>query len=91
MGNALAEAMAQGLPCIVNDLPVMHEVAGWHAERAARFATTEPAQIGRAIEELLRDETGRSKLSEAAWHRASEVFSPRRVVDRYLAALEVVP
>ncbi len=88
MGNALAEAMAAGLPCVINDLPVMHEVAGGPAEHAARFAATSAEEIGRAIDGLLRDETDRQLLSNAAWRRASEVFSPRRVIDRYLAALE---
>jgi glycosyltransferase involved in cell wall biosynthesis len=88
MGNALAEAMAAGLPCVVNDLPVMHEVAGGQAEHAAAFAATRPEDLGRAIDGLLRNDAERRRLSDAAWRRASEVFSPRRVIDRYLAALE---
>ena len=89
MGNALAEAMAHGLPCVVNDLPVMREVAGAPADGAARVVATDPTQISGGIEELLEDADERRRLSEAAWRRAREIFAPRRVVNRYLKVLKL--
>jgi glycosyltransferase involved in cell wall biosynthesis len=89
MGIALAEAMAAGLPCVVNDLPVMREVGGDATEHAAWFVPADPTAISRVIDGLLRDEVERGRLSAGGWRRAREAFAPRRTVDRYLHALGV--
>jgi glycosyltransferase involved in cell wall biosynthesis len=90
MGNALAEAMAHGLPCLVNDLPVMREVAGKDGD-SVRFTQSLPSLVERGIEELLGDAPKRQRLSEAAWRRARDAFAPGRVVRAYLSALQFQP
>jgi glycosyltransferase involved in cell wall biosynthesis len=89
MGNALAEALAHGLPCVVNDLPVLREVAGIEG-RAARFTQSTPSLVDREIEDLLGDAGERRRLSEAAWRRAGEIFAPERAVRSYLSALKIL-
>jgi glycosyltransferase involved in cell wall biosynthesis len=88
MGNALAEALAHGLPCVVSDLPVMREVAGEPPACAALLTSPQPGRVAEAIDDLLRDVEARRWLSDAARQRAGSVFSPRRVVDRYWACLQ---
>jgi glycosyltransferase involved in cell wall biosynthesis len=89
MGNALAEALAQGLPAVVNDLGVMREVGGDGEECAVRFTPAEPVTAAADLDAVLRDVAERAMLSERAFARASSWFAPRRVVERYLALLEV--
>ena len=91
MGNALAEALARGLPCVVNDLPVMRELVGEPPARAALLTVAEPAPVAEAIAGLLGDEAARRRLSDAARQRAGSACSPRRVVDRYLSCLQGQP
>ena len=88
MGSALAEAMARGLPCIANELPVMREVVGDGPLSAALIVAPDPRSVCEAIDHLLRDTAERRRLSEAAWRRAVEVFSPERIVRCYLSSLE---
>lgn len=88
MGSALAEALAAGLPCVVNELPVLREVAG-DVDAAARFAPADPDALAAAIETLLHDETERGRLSQRAWRRAHDTFSPRRVVHHYRTAMNL--
>lgn len=89
MGNALAEALAQGLPAVVNDLGVMREVGGEGEDCAVRFTRAEPVAAAADLDAVLRDVTERATLSDRAFARARSGFAPRRVVERYLALLEV--
>jgi glycosyltransferase involved in cell wall biosynthesis len=89
MGNALAEALAHGLPCLVNDLPVLREVAGPEG-RAVRFTRSELSVVENEIDELLGNAGERRRLSEEAWRRADRTFSPGRVVRTYLSALSIL-
>lgn len=90
MGNALAEALAHGLPSVVSELPVLREVAGEDG-RAARFVPADLAVIADTVTELLGDAEGRRHLSHAAWQRAHEAFAPVKAVKSYLTALQTSP
>jgi glycosyltransferase involved in cell wall biosynthesis len=48
-GIALAEAMASGLPVLVSDIPVFHEVAG---ETAFYFSLNDPAHFSTVLQEI---------------------------------------
>ena len=86
MGNALAEALAHGLPSVINELPVLREVAGAHGH-AVKFVQRDAAVVADAIAELLSDALERRRLSDAAWQRACEAFAPNKVVESYLLFL----
>jgi len=86
MGNALAEAMAAGLPCVVTDLPVMREVVG--DESGARLCRPGDAQdFADALTGLLADGEARRQLSQAAYARARRIFDPVAITRAYLNAV----
>jgi glycosyltransferase involved in cell wall biosynthesis len=88
MGNALAEALTFGLPCVVSDLPVMHEVAGEPGDGVVLFTKPDPRAGALAMSGLLGDVGARETLSARAFLRGNTWFAPRRVVERYLALME---
>lgn len=65
-GRCVAEAMACGTPCVVNDIPIMHEVTGGHA-LVVDFRD-EAAAAG-ALRSLLTDDARHARLREGgiAW------------------------
>lgn len=89
MGNALAEALACGVPALVSELPVLREVVG-KSIRAARFVSTDPGAIAESIAVLLADVNERQRMSSAARQRARDAFAPGRVVECYLRNLQSV-
>ncbi len=60
-GRCVAEAMACGVPCVVNDIPVMREVTGGHA-LIVDFRDTPAAAT--ALETLLTDDARRDQMRE---------------------------
>jgi len=91
MGSAFAEALARGLPCVANELAVLREVAGAADDSAAIFVPADPESVAAAVDRLLRDPAGRQRLSARAWGRARQTFAPTRIVEGYLAAMELGP
>lgn len=82
MGTAVAEAMMAGTPCVVSDLPVMHEVCG---EDGALYAKAgDPADLGRVLLALLADQPRRTALGQAGRERAVRMFSLPAVAREYL-------
>lgn len=58
-GRCVAEAMACGTPCVVNDIPIMHEVTGGHA-LIVDFGDT--AASAAALVALCTDEAAHARL-----------------------------
>ena len=58
-GRCVAEAMACGTPCVVNDIPIMHEVTGEHA-LVVDFRDT--ARAAEALRALLTDDAQHARL-----------------------------
>lgn len=79
LGNALSEALACGLPCIVSDLPMMREVAA-HDETVVFFKPQHADDLIASILELLANEDRRARLSQNAFSRAREAFDAKRYV-----------
>jgi glycosyltransferase involved in cell wall biosynthesis len=78
-GRSVLEAMASGVPCVVQGIPVMHEVTAGHAlivdynNRATATA---------AMREALEDDATRSRLIGGGLARASEFSFERLAVER---------
>jgi glycosyltransferase involved in cell wall biosynthesis len=86
LGNAVSEAMANGLPCILSDLPMMHEIAG-DIENVIFFTSKDYIQLANEIIILINDNELRAQLSLRAFKRANSTFSAKRYVDYRLQFL----
>lgn len=84
-GRTVSEAMACGCPCIVNDIPVMHEVA-----RGAALMVNfdDSAKVVSGLREILTDEGTRERLREAGLARAAELSFERLTKERMAAIAE---
>jgi glycosyltransferase involved in cell wall biosynthesis len=67
-GRAVVEAMACGVPCVVNDIPVMREISGGHASFAAFGDSEAGAAALRAIwqEASLREDLRQRGIQQAS-------------------------
>jgi glycosyltransferase involved in cell wall biosynthesis len=82
-GRTVLEAMACGCPCVLQDLPVLHEVT----EDRALFADfADPAAAGRAVERICTDEAQRARLRADGLQRAA-AFSFTRLARERMAAI----
>jgi len=80
-GNAAAEAMAYGLPCILTDIGPCREVGG----DAVEYVPAGDAEaLAKKIRELAGDAARRRFLGAAAYARTSEHFRPSRNLQDYL-------
>ena len=78
-GRSVLEAMASGVPCVVQGIPVMHEVTAGHAlivDYNSRATATA------AMREALEDEATRARLIAGGLARASEFSFERLAVER---------
>ena len=78
-GRSVLEAMASGVPCVVQGIPVMHEVTAGHAlivDYNSRASATA------AMREALEDEATRARLIAGGLARASEFSFERLAVER---------
>jgi len=82
-GKSVTEAMACGCPCVLQDLPVLREVAGGTAE-FVDFSRTDFA--AKAIEKICRDDTLVARLRAAGLVRAAE-FSYEKLARERVAAI----
>jgi len=87
-GKSVTEAMACGCPCVLNDIPVLREVAGGAAELVD---FTDRTAAARSLTAVCRDEGLRQRLREAGLRRAAD-FSyeklTRERIERIRTALE---
>jgi len=77
---AAVEAMAAGLPVVVSDIPVFHEVVG---EPGLFADPNDPTAFAYAISDLLRDPERRRTLGQANRDRARNRFSLERTALEY--------
>jgi alpha-1,3-rhamnosyl/mannosyltransferase len=68
-GRCVLEAMACGTPCVVNDIPIMHEVTAGHAE-IVNFR--DAGVVAAALLRLLPDSPARDALRMAGLRRAGD-------------------
>jgi glycosyltransferase involved in cell wall biosynthesis len=82
-GIAAAEALAAGVPTVLSDQVAISQEAA--AANAAMVVRPEPAEIARAIGELLDNSSTREELRRNAKLFAQRAFSPERVSEQLVA------
>lgn len=87
MPIALLEAIASGLPCLVNRHPVMQWMVGPGGESTDMAS---PGALATALCRLLQDGHRRGRLGERARQHCLEHFSRDRVVDQILEYYQFV-
>lgn len=81
-GNAAAEAMAFGLPCILTDVGPCREVGG---DAAAYVPPGDPEALADRIAELAADAAQRRRLGAAAHEHAGKQFRAERKLGEFLS------
>ena len=79
-GIAVVEAMAAGLPVVVNDWPVMKEVCG---DTASYFRSKDAEDCADAIEKLLAGQPQRKKMAE----KNAEIVRKKYSIESYIETL----
>jgi L-malate glycosyltransferase len=84
-GTVQTEAMACGLPCVVNDLPGISCDIFSEESEGLRIDKNNVQEYARRISDLLSDPCKREAMGEAARQRVMDQFSLESVGIRYLA------
>ena len=82
-GRCVLEAMACGTPCVVNDIPIMHEVTAGHA---AIVDFRDAAAVAAALTRLTIGDGARDALREAGIRRAGD-FSFEKLAQERIAVI----
>jgi glycosyltransferase involved in cell wall biosynthesis len=83
-GRCVIEAMACGAACVVNDIPIMHEVTDGHA-LIVDFKN--PAAVAESLTKLACDDSLLEKLRAEGQARAAE-FTFERLATERIAAMQ---
>jgi len=86
-GRTVIESMACGTPCIVNDIPIMHEVTNGHA-LIVDFKDAKKAAD--ALLKIARDQNLHAQLREAGQARAQQFSFERFTTERIVAIRRLV-
>ncbi len=87
MPIALLEAAASGLPCVINQHPVMQWMIG---PGGVAIDMSQPGALAAELESLVSDRSGRQNLGRLAREHCQANFGKDRVVDQILAYYERV-
>ena len=77
LGNVVSEALANGLPCILSDLPMLREIVS-DSGSAEFFPAGNPVAMADKAIMLLKKPEKRKEMSENGFLRAKEAFSAER-------------
>jgi glycosyltransferase involved in cell wall biosynthesis len=87
-GLAAVEAASAGVPCVVNDLPVLREVLGCDGKPAALFVdASDQARFAAAVRAMLTDEGLRDQLRQNAKGLKAR-YSLDTMLDEYIRILD---
>ena len=82
--NALMEAMAAGLPCVVSDIPGNRDLVQ-HEQNGYLVGVGQRTEYARFANFLLEDDALRQRLGEAARRTIAENFTVQQMIDRHVA------
>jgi len=82
MPNALLEAMAVGLPCVVSALDAVQDILQ-HELNSLLVPPSDAVAMSEAVCRLLKDEKLRKVLGSQAQKLVREQFSSQRMIDQY--------
>jgi len=82
LGSAVAESMANGLPCVLADLPMLRELAPENT--ASWFAPFDAASLATQVSALMKDPVLRRRMEEQAYAHASVAFTSQRFIESYV-------
>jgi glycosyltransferase involved in cell wall biosynthesis len=92
MPNALLEAMAAGLPCVVADVAGTRDVFsapdGTALDVCVAVPPDDPKSFAEALAELVRDPERMSALGQRAKAHVQQRFSVEKMVDRHVEVFE---
>ena len=80
------EAMAQGLPCILSDLPVYKELSS-SGKAALHFRRGDVADLREKLEVLLEDPQSRMHYAQSGYSQVQNVHSPAKARRAYCEVL----
>ena len=83
-GRTTTEALASGTPCVLHDIPIMHEIAG---DSAIIVDFRDRAQVTAVFRRLFEDDALRRRLSAAGIERAGKFSFARMATERVQAVL----
>jgi len=87
-GLAAVEAASAGIPCVVNDLPVLREVLSFDGKPAAIFVdAADQAALSAAVSRILTDKTLSEALRQSAKGLRSR-YSVDSMVEEYVQILD---
>ncbi|MES2569175.1 MAG: glycosyltransferase family 1 protein [Verrucomicrobiota bacterium] len=86
-GRCVLEAMACGIPCVVNDIPIMHEVT---AEHAAIVDFNDPMAVADALRRMMEDGPEREKLRLDGLRRAADFSFDKLARERIAVIRQVI-
>ncbi len=90
MPRSIIEAMMTGLPVVATDIRGSREEVV-DGETGLLVPVADPAALALALDRLARDPALRRRMGEAGRARALALYDERRVIDRQLARLGLVP
>ena len=83
LGGTMAEAMANGLPCLLVDLPMLREWAP-DGSGVAWVPPNDPDAMAKKAIDLIRDPDTRKRMAIHSYTRIKKLHSPDAFVKRYL-------
>jgi glycosyltransferase involved in cell wall biosynthesis len=84
-GRTTTEALASGTPCVLNDIPIMHEIAG---EAGLIIDFHDRRAVAATLTKLLDDQSLRRNLRDLGLERARSFSFQKMATERVSAALQ---
>jgi glycosyltransferase involved in cell wall biosynthesis len=87
ISNALLEAMAQGLPVVVSDIPGNAEVVD-DEKTGIVFHRDDVSSLAARLQSLLQDQALRQELGDAARREIDARYAIGRIAERYIGVYQ---